>query len=90
MRTGSYPTDLNEYEKELFLNYLDGLSGIWLLYADANYNVANSAGSNYWVFGDNFCTDVPAGFDNMASSLRYTGKVVMNMQKHVGLLAVKY
>ena len=49
------------------------VTGIWLMYADSNYNVNNLKASNYWVYGDNYCTDVPAGFNDMASSLRYTG-----------------
>jgi len=49
------------------------VTGIWLLYADENYNVNNVAGSNYWVFGDNYCTNVPSQFNNKASSARFTG-----------------
>ena len=48
-------------------------TGIWLLYSDENYNSNNIGASNWWQFGDNYCTNVPSGFDNMASSLRYTG-----------------
>ena len=48
-------------------------TGIWLLYADTNYNAGNTGASNWWQFGDNYCTDVPSGFENQASSLRYTG-----------------
>jgi hypothetical protein len=49
------------------------VTGIWLMYADANYNINNPGAASYWVYGDNYCTDVPTGFNNQASSLRYTG-----------------
>ena len=49
------------------------VTGIWLLYADENYNANNLAGSNYWVFGDNYCSNLPSQFKNMASSARFTG-----------------
>merc|ERR1712200_325042 len=48
-------------------------TGIWLLYADTNYNAMGTGAANWWQFGDNYCTDVPSGFENQASSLRYTG-----------------
>ena len=49
------------------------VTGIWLLYADQQYNSNNAAASNYWLFGDNYCTNVPSQFDNVASSVRFTG-----------------
>eukprot|EP00088_Acartia_fossae_P017540 TRINITY_DN199_c0_g1_i2.p1 TRINITY_DN199_c0_g1~~TRINITY_DN199_c0_g1_i2.p1 ORF type:complete len:245 (-),score=39.72 TRINITY_DN199_c0_g1_i2:83-817(-) len=49
------------------------ITGIWLLYADQNYNQNNLGASNYWVYGDNNCVNVPSAFDNKASSMRYTG-----------------
>lgn len=48
-------------------------TGIWLLYAENDYNDRDLGGANYWAYGNNFCTSVPAQFDNVASSLRYTG-----------------
>merc|ERR1711922_110147 len=45
----------------------------WLLYADQQYNSNNVGASNYWLFGDNYCTNVPSQFDNVASSVRFTG-----------------
>merc|ERR1711997_1187750 len=38
-----------------------------------NYNGNNLGGANWWAYGDNYCTNVPAQFDNQASSLRFTG-----------------
>jgi len=49
------------------------ITGVWLLYADQNYNSGNTGAANWWVYGDNYCVNVPSGFDNKASSLRYTG-----------------
>ena len=48
-------------------------TGIWILYADNNYNTANTASANWWQFGNNYCLNVPTAFDNVASSLRYVG-----------------
>ena len=48
-------------------------TGIWLMYADRNYNVANIGAANWWQYGNNYCTNVPAAFDNVASSIRYVG-----------------
>lgn len=48
-------------------------TGMWLLYAEENYNGYATGASNYWAYGDNYCEDVPAPFDNQASSLRFTG-----------------
>jgi len=49
------------------------LTGIWILYAEEDYNGYSAGSSNWWAYGDNFCTDVPAQFDNQASSMRFTG-----------------
>ena len=48
-------------------------SGIWLLYADENFNGYNIGASNWWGIGDNYCINVPPQFNNLASSLRFTG-----------------
>jgi len=48
-------------------------TGIWMLYADADYNAYNPGSSNWWAYGENYCIDVPAPFSNAASSLRFTG-----------------
>jgi len=49
------------------------VTGIWILYADENYNAKNSEGSSWYVYGDNYCSKVPTAFLNVASSLRFTG-----------------
>ena len=49
------------------------LTGIWLFYADNDYNIANPSAADWWVYGDNYCTNVPTKFDNAISSLRHTG-----------------
>ena len=49
------------------------LTGIWLLYEDADYNLQAPYNANWWGYGDNNCLPMPAGFDNRASSLRFTG-----------------
>jgi len=43
------------------------------LYAEQNYNGYNVGASNWWAYGDNSCLNTPTQFDNVASSLRYTG-----------------
>jgi hypothetical protein len=72
VRLTDYTTSLRNLN---FDNRVSSLcvTGIWLLYADENYNVNNVGGSNYWVYGDNYCTDVPSQFENQASSARFTG-----------------
>merc|ERR1712142_830863 len=47
-------------------------TGTWLLYGEENYNSYNTGAANWWAYGDNYCLDVPAAFDNQASSLRFT------------------
>jgi len=48
-------------------------TGIWMLYAEEDYNGYSTGSSNWWAYGDNYCLDVPSQFDNQASSLRFTG-----------------
>merc|ERR1712018_593585 len=48
-------------------------TGTWVLYSEENYNSYNTGASNWWAYGENYCLDVPAAFDNQASSLRFTG-----------------
>jgi len=48
-------------------------TGTWILYAEENYNGYATGASNWWAYGDNSCLDVPTQFDNVASSLRFTG-----------------
>jgi len=43
-------------------------SGIWLLYSGKGY-----ASRTWWIYGDNYCTNLPRQFFNSASSLRFTG-----------------
>ena len=46
-------------------------TGIWILYAKENFNKASPSSAYWWAYGDNYCTNVPAGFENKASSMRY-------------------
>ena len=70
---------LTDYAPTLTGNNFDNrvsslcVTGVWLLYADQNYNVNNIGASNYWLFGDNYCTNVPSQFSDKASSVRFTG-----------------
>merc|ERR1711892_1498382 len=48
-------------------------TGIWMLYAEEDYNGYSTGSPNWWAFGDNNCLDVPPQFANAASSLRFTG-----------------
>jgi len=48
-------------------------TGIWILYAEQNYNKASTGSSNWWAYGDFTCLDTPTPFNNIASSLRYAG-----------------
>jgi len=72
VQLSDYAPSLSNYQ---FDNRLSSIciTGIWIFYADPNYNLNNNGASNYWVFGDKYCTDVPSQFDNQASSVRYTG-----------------
>ena len=72
LRAIEYIPQLSQYN---FNNIITSccITGIWIMYADDNYNNQNIGAANWWVYGDNFCTNVPSGFDNQASSLRYTG-----------------
>jgi len=48
-------------------------TGLWILYAEQNYNRASTGSSNWWAYGDYSCLDTPTPFNNVASSLRYAG-----------------
>jgi hypothetical protein len=48
-------------------------TGVWLLYANEDYNEFTPGAANWWAYGNNYCTNVPTAFDNAASSLRFTG-----------------
>ena len=48
-------------------------TGIWILYDNENYNSGNINAADWWAYGDNYCSNVPSGFSNKASSLRFTG-----------------
>merc|ERR1719369_2662902 len=67
-----YITSLRNYN---FDNRIESccFTGIWLLYDRENYNVGVSSAADWWVFGDNYCRDVPSGFENKVSSIRFTG-----------------
>ena len=43
------------------------------MYEDGDYNLQAPYNANWWGYGDNNCLPMPAGFDNRASSLRFTG-----------------
>merc|ERR1712029_180918 len=49
------------------------VTGIWLLYSETDYNGYDIGSSNWWVYGDNYCLDLPQPFTKVASSLRFTG-----------------
>jgi len=72
LRLTDYAPALSKYN---FDNIISSccVTGIWLLYQDTNYNSANAGASSYYVYGDQYCVDLPQGFDNQASSVRYTG-----------------
>jgi len=44
-------------------------TGVWILYASTEYG----SGADWWVYGTDYCSDVPAPFDNTASSIRSVG-----------------
>jgi hypothetical protein len=68
-----------DYVPTLYNNNFDNrissccFTGIWIIYADEYYNEMNVGAANWWAYGNNYCTNVPSGFDNVASSLRFTG-----------------
>merc|ERR1711973_464621 len=72
LRAIDYMPDLSGYNFDNKISYCC-ITGVWILYADRDYNTNNLGSANWWVYGDNYCTNVPNGFDNQASSLRYTG-----------------
>ena len=72
LRSTDYIPDLRQHD---FDNKIGSccLTGIWILYAEDEYNSYNTGAANWWAYGDNFCADMPVQFDNQASSLRFTG-----------------
>merc|ERR1719315_106941 len=76
---GGDQLDATNYIAGLFEYNMDNrissccFTGIWLLYADTNYNKRNPGAADWWAYGDNYCSNLPAQFDNQASSLRFTG-----------------
>jgi len=72
LRAIDYISALRNYN---FDNKIDSccVTGIWLLYAEESYNSASTGSANWWVYGNNNCINVPQGFENKASSLRFTG-----------------
>merc|ERR1711874_672994 len=38
-----------------------------------NYNTNSINSADWWAYGDNYCCDLPSGFTNKASSIRFTG-----------------
>jgi len=67
-----YIPDLRNYNMD---NRIESccFTGIWMLYAEGDYNGYSTGSANWWAFGDNNCLDVPPQFANAASSLRFTG-----------------
>ena len=55
----------------LLISFLS--QGIWILYDKTNYNGASVSSSNWWLWGEDYCTNVPNSFLNSASSARFTG-----------------
>ena len=49
------------------------LTGIWILYAEEDFNGYSTGSANWWGFGDNMCSDLPTQLDNKVSSIRFTG-----------------
>jgi len=72
LRVIDYIPQLRAYNFDNIISYCC-LTGIWLLYQDENFNAGNTYGADIWAFGNNYCIQMPSGFDNQASSLRYTG-----------------
>ena len=46
--------------------------GVWIIYEDDWFK---SSSTVWWAYGDHYETNVPAGFENKASSLRYIGSL---------------
>ena len=72
LRATDYIPDLGRYS---FNNKIQSccVGGVWVMYAGAGYNKDNPTASSWWVYGDYYCTNVPQGFENKASSLRFVG-----------------
>merc|ERR1711973_979481 len=49
-------------------------TGIWILFADRDYNRGTTSSSNWWAYGDYSCLDTPTPFDNVATHLSYPDK----------------
>jgi len=67
-----YIPDLANYNMDNRISYCC-VTGIWLLYAENDYNGYSTGSSNWWAYGDNYCLDLPQPFIQVASSLRFTG-----------------
>ena len=72
LRIIDYTSDLGPFRWDNRIRSIC-VTGIWIVYSDANYNTANPGATNMWAFGNEHCLNVPAGFENKASSMRYTG-----------------
>jgi len=48
------------------------VTGVWFFYDGVNYNTAQSS-SVWWLHGIQYCANVAANFNNLASALRYGG-----------------
>jgi len=68
-----YISDLRNYNFDNRIQSCCVQSGIWILYSDKDYNSGTTAGNSFYMFGDNYCTNVPRQFLRTASSLRFTG-----------------
>ena len=67
-----YIPDLQYYNMDNRISHCC-VTGIWLLYSETDYNGYDIGSSNWWVYGDNYCLDLPQPFTKVASSLRFTG-----------------
>merc|ERR1711872_205962 len=72
LRAIDYIQALRQYNFDNRISYCRATS-IWLLYQDENFNAGNPGASDMWVYGDQYNIQMPSGFDNQASSLRFTG-----------------
>jgi len=72
LRATDYIEDLTRYN---FDNQARSccVTGVWVVYGREGYNKRYPTEPNWWVYGADYCTDVPRGFENKASSIRFVG-----------------
>eukprot|EP00095_Tigriopus_kingsejongensis_P009637 maker-scaffold94_size379870-snap-gene-2.32 protein:Tk09637 transcript:maker-scaffold94_size379870-snap-gene-2.32-mRNA-1 annotation:"gamma-crystallin a" len=70
---------VSDYETNLAESDFDNMAssccfnGIWILYDLPDYNANNLEAVVFNGWGEGYCTDFPADFDNRASSIRFAG-----------------